>query len=71
MVKRCRRCSRNERINDEYKDDMQKRAAAMQELYKKHNFKPLSGCLPAFIQLPILTGLYRCLSVDISLRQER
>ncbi len=49
---------------------MQKRAAAMQELYKKHNFKPLSGCLPAFIQLPILTGLYRCLSVDISLRQE-
>lgn len=58
------------RINDEYKDDMQKRAAAMQELYKKHNFKPLSGCLPAFIQLPILTGLYRCLSVDISLRQE-
>ncbi len=29
------------RINDEYKDDMQKRAAAMQELYKKHNFKPL------------------------------
>ena len=58
------------RINDEYKDDMQKRAAAMQELYKKHNFKPLSGCLPALIQLPILTGLYRCLSVDISLRQE-
>ncbi len=58
------------RINEEYKEDMQKRAAAMQELYKKHNFKPLSGCLPAFIQLPILTGLYRCLSVDISLRQE-
>ena len=58
------------RINDEHKEDMQKRAAAMQELYKKHNFKPLSGCLPAFIQLPILTGLYRCLSVDISLRQE-
>lgn len=58
------------RINEEYKDDMQKRAAAMQELYKRHNFKPLSGCLPAFIQLPILTGLYRCLSVDISLRQE-
>lgn len=58
------------RINEEFKEDMQKRAAAMQELYKKHNFKPLSGCLPAFIQLPILTGLYRCLSVDISLRQE-
>jgi len=58
------------RINDLYKDDMQKRAAAMQELYSKHNFRPLSSCLPLFVQIPIFMGLYRCLSVDISLRQE-
>lgn len=58
------------RINDLYKDNMEKRAKAMQELYAKHNFKPLAGCLPMFIQLPIFIGLYRCLSVDISLRQE-
>ncbi|MCA9131830.1 MAG: YidC/Oxa1 family insertase periplasmic-domain containing protein [Planctomycetales bacterium] len=57
------------RINDLYKDNMEKRAKAMQELYAKHNFKPLAGCLPMFIQLPIFIGLYRCLSVDISLRQ--
>ena len=58
------------KINDMYKDNMEKRAKAMQELYAKHNFKPLAGCLPMFIQLPIFIGLYRCLSVDISLRQE-
>ncbi len=58
------------RINEMYKDNMEKRAKAMQELYAKHNFKPLAGCLPMFIQLPIFIGLYRCLSVDISLRQE-
>ena len=58
------------RINELYKDDMEKRAKGMQELYAKHNFKPLSGCLPMFIQLPIFIGLYRCLSVDLSLRQQ-
>jgi YidC/Oxa1 family membrane protein insertase len=26
------------------------------------------GCLPVFVQLPIFIGLYRCLSVDIALR---
>lgn len=57
------------RINELYKDNMEKRAKAMQEVYAKHNFKPLAGCLPMFIQLPIFIGLYRCLSVDISLRQ--
>jgi len=58
------------KINELYKDNMEKRGKAMQELYKKHNFQPLAGCLPMFIQLPIFLGLYRCLSVDISLRQE-
>ena len=58
------------KINDMYKDNMEKRAKAMQDLYSKHNFKPLAGCLPMFIQLPIFIGLYRCLSVDISLRQQ-
>ncbi|MEZ6133725.1 MAG: YidC/Oxa1 family insertase periplasmic-domain containing protein [Pirellulaceae bacterium] len=57
------------KINERYKDNMEKRAKAMQELYAKHNFKPLAGCLPMFIQLPIFIGLYRCLSVDIALRQ--
>ena len=58
------------KINDKYKDNMEKRTKAMQELYAKHNFKPLASCLPMFFQLPIFLGLYRCLSVDIALRQQ-
>lgn len=57
------------KINEKYQD-MAKRTQAMQELYAKHNFKPLAGCLPMFLQIPIFIGLYRCLSVDVSLRQE-
>lgn len=58
------------RINELYKDEMEKRAKANQELMAKHNIKPLAGCLPMFIQLPIFMGLYRCLSVDLTLRQQ-
>jgi YidC/Oxa1 family membrane protein insertase len=57
------------RIAEKYKDDMQKKAAAQQELFRKHNYNPLGGCLLVFFQLPVFIGLYRCLSVDIELRQ--
>jgi YidC/Oxa1 family membrane protein insertase len=57
------------RIADKYKDDMQKRAEAQRELFRKNNYNPLAGCLPLFLQLPIFVGLYRALSVDIELRQ--
>jgi YidC/Oxa1 family membrane protein insertase len=58
-----------DRITEKYKTDMQKRSQAMQELYRKHKINPLGGCLPAFIQLPILIGLYRSIMVDVELRQ--
>lgn len=57
------------KINEKYKDDMEKRAEATKELWRKHNFHPLSGCWVMFLQLPIFIGLYRALSVDIHLRQ--
>ncbi|GIW94930.1 MAG: membrane protein insertase YidC [Pirellulaceae bacterium] len=57
------------RIGEKYKNDPQKRIQAQQELYRKYNFNPFSGCLLMFIQLPIFVGLYRCLAVDIHLRQ--
>lgn len=58
-----------DRINEQYKTDMQKRSQAMQELYRKHQINPLAGCLPVFLQLPIFMGLYRALMVDVELRQ--
>jgi YidC/Oxa1 family membrane protein insertase len=57
-----------QKIKEKYPDDALKQHAAVQELYKKHNFNMFSGCLPVFLQLPIFIGLYRCLSVDIDLR---
>lgn len=57
-----------QKIKDKHPDDAMKQHAAVQELYKKHKFNPFGGCLLVFIQLPIFIGLYRCLSVDIDLR---
>ena len=47
---------------------MEARTKAQQELFRKHNYNPLAGCLPVFLQLPIFLGLYRSLSVDVELR---
>ena len=57
-------------IKEKYPEDMQAQATAQRELFKKHNYNPLSGCLMGFIQLPIFIGLYRGLSVDIALRDQ-
>jgi YidC/Oxa1 family membrane protein insertase len=57
------------RINEKYKNDLEKKSKALQELYRQHNFHPLGGCLPALVQLPIFVGLYSALKVDVELRQ--
>ncbi|MDP6553443.1 MAG: membrane protein insertase YidC [Pirellulaceae bacterium] len=57
------------KITEKYKEDMEKRAKAQQELFKKHNYNPFGGCWMMLVQLPIFIGLYRSLSVDINLRQ--
>jgi len=57
-----------QKIKDKYPDDALKQHAEVQALYKKHNFNMFGGCLPVFLQLPIFIGLYRCLAVDIDLR---
>ena len=57
-------------IAEKYKDDMEKRATAQRELYKKYNFNPFGGCLMMFVQLPIFYGLYKALNVDIALRDK-
>jgi YidC/Oxa1 family membrane protein insertase len=57
-----------QKVKDKYPDDALKQHAEVQALYKQHNFNPFGGCLLVFIQLPVFIGLYRCLSVDIDLR---
>ncbi len=48
-------------LKKKYKNDPQKQQAAMMELYKEHGINPLgglTGCLPAVLQIPILSALY-------------
>ncbi len=58
------------KINEQYKDDFQKRGVETQKLYKKYKMNPMASCLPVFIQLPIFIGLYRTVSTDVALRQK-
>ena len=58
------------RINEKYKGDYEGRTKATQQLFREHNYNPLAGCLPMFVQLPIFIGLYRALMVDVELRQQ-
>lgn len=57
------------RIQEKYKKDLEARSKAQQELFRKHNYNPMGGCLVMFLQLPIFIGLYRALMVDVELRQ--
>lgn len=50
-----------EEIKEKFKDDKEKQAKAMMELYSQEKVNPLSSCLPLLIQFPILIALYRVL----------
>jgi YidC/Oxa1 family membrane protein insertase len=56
-------------IAEKYKNDADKRTKATQELWRKHDYNPMGGCLLVFIQIPIFMGLYRSLATDVELRQ--
>ena len=58
-----------DRLNEKYKGKNEEKARAMQELYRKHGFNPMSGCMLALVQLPIFMGLYRSLMINVELRQ--
>ncbi len=45
-------------IQNRYKDDKEKQAQALMDLYKKEKFNPFSGMLFLFIQIPIIYALY-------------
>jgi len=56
------------KIQEKYKNNLEARGKAQQELFRKHNYNPMGGCLILFLQLPIFVGLYRGLMVDVELR---
>jgi len=56
-----------DRINELYKDEREKKGAAMMELYRRYKINPMGGCLPQLLQLPIWWALYTSLSTNIEL----
>jgi len=46
-------------IQDKYKNDKQKMATAMMEIYRQHKINPFSSMLPILVQLPILIAVYQ------------
>ena len=58
MVKMRRLSPRLAEIQQEYKNDQQKLAMEMTQLYRKEKFNPAAGCLPLFAQLPIFIAMF-------------
>ncbi len=57
-------------INAKFPGDMEKRQAAIMELYKKHGINPAAqmlGCLPVLLQMPVFFALYTSLQTNIEL----
>jgi YidC/Oxa1 family membrane protein insertase len=55
-------------IQEKHKDDKEKLTQETFALYKKHGVNPVSGCLPALVQLPIFVGLWQALNSSVALR---
>ncbi|REJ86009.1 MAG: membrane protein insertase YidC [Planctomycetota bacterium] len=55
-------------IKAKYAKEPEKFWKAQRELFRKHNYSPMAGCLPLFLQLPIFIGLYNALNYDVDLR---
>ena len=44
-------------INEKFKDDPMKKQQETMNLYTRSGANPMSGCLPAFLQMPIFFAL--------------
>jgi len=57
-------------IKDKLKDDMGKIQMETMKLYKKAGVSPLGGCLPLFLQFPILIAMFSFFPASFELRQK-
>jgi YidC/Oxa1 family membrane protein insertase len=57
-------------INERLKDNAMKRQQETMKLYNKAGVSPLSGCVPAVLQLPIFYALFMFFPTSFSLRQK-
>ncbi len=57
-------------INNQHKDDAVKRQQETMSLYSKAGVNPMSGCIPALIQLPVFYALFSFFPVAFVLRDK-
>ena len=57
-------------INEKFKDDAMKKQQETMKLYTKSGANPMSGCLPALLQMPIFFALFVFFPAAFSLRQK-
>lgn len=53
-----------------HKDDKPRLQQEMMALYKTEKVNPLAGCLPMFLQIPIMFALYKVLILTIEMRHQ-
>lgn len=49
------------KLKQKFKDDPKKQQEETMKLFQKHNVNPMAGCLPIFVQMPILVALYNAI----------
>jgi len=57
-------------INEKYKDNAMKRQKETMALYSKTGVSPMSGCLPALLQIPVFYALFQFFPSAFELRQK-
>jgi YidC/Oxa1 family membrane protein insertase len=57
-------------LQERYKDDKQRQQQEIMKLYKDEKVNPVAGCLPMFLQIPIMFALYKVLLLTIEMRHQ-
>ncbi len=57
-------------INERFKDNAMKKQQETMKLYNKAGVNPMSGCLPALVQMPIFYALFMFFPTSFALRQK-
>jgi len=57
-------------LNEKHKDNAAKKQQETMKLYRKAGVSPMSGCIPAVIQMPIFYALFMFFPTSFALRQK-
>ncbi|NJB70517.1 YidC/Oxa1 family membrane protein insertase [Saonia flava] len=57
-------------INEKYKDNAMKRQQETMKLNRKAGVNPMSGCMPALLQMPVFYALFMFFPTSFALRQK-